>query len=195
MRLTVIAMTASQISMMSASACPGETHTVKARTVTVCMSGGSDIKVTYPAQEMASKIFAAIGVVLVWNARGCSSSPDAIRVSLSNETPERQLPAALAYGLSYEGSHIVVFYDRIKKSVKSVSADRLLAHVLVHEITHILQRLNRHSESGIMKAHWDDRDLAGMVQQALGFTEDDVRLLYDGLDTRQPAGTTLIQAQ
>src|ERR1022692_4428845 len=28
-----------------------------------------------------------------------------------------------------------------------------------NEITHVLQGMTRHSETGIMKAHWDDRDL------------------------------------
>jgi hypothetical protein len=31
----------------------------------------------------------------------------------------------------------------------------VLAHVLVHEITHILQGIDRHSESGVMKSPGD----------------------------------------
>jgi hypothetical protein len=186
MRLKARVVAAAQISMMGASAWAGESDAMQTRSVTVCMSGSHEIQVTYRAQETASKIFAGIGVLLVWSTRGsCPSSPDVVRVNLSNETSEKQLPAALAYSLSYEGTHIVVFYDRIKKSVKSVSTDRLLAHVLVHEITHILQGLDGHSESGIMKARWDNSDLARMGREPLGFTDFDVLLLYRGLDARQ----------
>jgi hypothetical protein len=36
----------------------------------------------------------------------------------------------------------------------------ILGHVLVHEITYILQGICRHSESRIMKARWELRDFA-----------------------------------
>ncbi len=34
----------------------------------------------------------------------------------------------------------------------------VLAHVLVHEITHILEGLNEHSQEGIIKARWTFQD-------------------------------------
>jgi len=42
----------------------------------------------------------------------------------------------------------------------------VLAHVLVHEVTHILQGIPRHSESGVMKAQWDSNDFAQMTWEA-----------------------------
>jgi hypothetical protein len=50
----------------------------------------------------------------------------------------------------------------------------VLAHVLVHEVTHILQGFPRHSESGVMKAHWDSQNFAQMTWQPLPFTDDDI---------------------
>src|ERR1022692_3640217 len=35
-----------------------------------------------------------------------------------------------------------------------------------NEITHVLQGMTRHSETGIMKAHWDDRDLRKISSKA-----------------------------
>ena len=61
----------------------------------------------------------------------------------------------------------------------------LLAHVLVHEITHTLQGVVRHSASGIVKAQWDAADLFEMVRQPLRFTEVDVALIRRGLEARQ----------
>ena len=57
----------------------------------------------------------------------------------------------LAYALPFEGTHIVVFYDRVEECVRADLFPTLLAYVLVHEITHILQEITRHSATGIMK--------------------------------------------
>ena len=40
----------------------------------------------------------------------------------------------------------------------------LLAHVLVHEITHVLEGVDRHTGQGVMKARWTEDDLALMAQ-------------------------------
>ena len=60
----------------------------------------------------------------------------------------------------------------------------LLAHVLVHEMTHILQGVSRHSETGVMKAHWDESDFGQMRIKALPFTEADIHLIQRGVDGR-----------
>jgi hypothetical protein len=43
--------------------------------------------------------------------------------------------------MNYEGTHIVVFYDRVKNKPGSVSS--VLGHVIAHEVAHILQGLMR----------------------------------------------------
>ena len=71
------------ILLVTASVWAGETGTAQVRGVTICMSRGkgNEFQVTYSAQEMASKMFAAITVKLVWQTTGaCPSSPDVIRV-------------------------------------------------------------------------------------------------------------------
>ena len=55
---------------------------------------------------------------------------------------------------------------------------------MVHEISHILQGVNRHSAQGVMKSHWDDRDLREMLWKPLEFTGEDVLLINQGLDAR-----------
>ena len=75
-----------------------------------------------------------------------------------------------------------MFYDRIK--YKPAPAE-LLAHVMVHEITHILQGISRHSDSGIMKANWSGEEFQRMRFKALPFTEEDVVLIRRGLEARK----------
>jgi len=171
---------------IGASAWAGETGEARVSSVTVCMDkGGPDV--VSSAQIIASRVFGATALKINWVAdRSCPASLDAIKVRISHETRANLLPASLAYALPFEathfeGAHIVVFYDRIKRPGRSVCAQQLLAYVLVHEITHILQGTNRHSPAGIMKAYWDDADYYKMTLSTLSFTKHDIDLIYSGL--------------
>ena len=57
----------------------------------------------------------------------------------------------------------------------------LLAHVLAHEISHILQGTDQHSARGVMKALWDINDYLRMARHPLPFTDLDIQLIYRGL--------------
>src|SRR5260370_28543152 len=92
-------------------------------------------------------------------------------------------PEAVAAAWPYEGTHIEVAYDRVKAVPASQQA-ALLAHVLVHEITHILQGISRHAPTGIMKAHWEEADYRAMRRNPLPFTPDDIELIRMGLEKR-----------
>jgi hypothetical protein len=60
----------------------------------------------------------------------------------------------------------------------------LLAHVMVHEITHILERADRHSAEGLMKASWTPDDLVKMAYKPFSFDPVDVVLIREGLANR-----------
>jgi hypothetical protein len=72
-------------------------------------------------------------------------------------TPANRKSGELAHTSPYEGTHIVIFYDCVRK-VRPKKFSVVLAHVMVHEVTHILQGICRHSASGVMKAQWDEED-------------------------------------
>ena len=135
----------------------------------------------YPAQEVADRIFAEAGVRLNWRTgrpSGAQSKREpAIMVTLAERTPADYLPGALAAARVFEGVHITVFWDRIECQVCWAPASVVLAHVLVHEITHILQGVERHSESGIMKAQWTIEDYRAMASKPLSFTPHDLELI------------------
>src|SRR5579871_5114674 len=150
-----------------------------AHSVTVCMEIGPDGLVRTTAQPLVSRIFAEVGVRIEWarSARACGAD-EGIIVSLSYETPPNKYPKAWGYALPYERTHLVVFYDRVQKSIGETGARNLLAYVLVHELTHMLQGVSRHSETGVMKAAWDRGDYFDMGRGALRFAPEDVRLLH-----------------
>jgi hypothetical protein len=151
--------------------------------VVVCLGNGDQLEVANNAMPVISKIFVPAGLKLEWHGEG-RSCPDhsdrIIRVSLSVQTNPDLLPGALAYALPYEGEHIVVFFDRLQR-IYSGSVGILLAHVIAHEITHILQGAPRHSEEGLMKARWDREDYARMRLPPLWLTKTDLQLIRDGL--------------
>jgi hypothetical protein len=152
--------------------------------VTVCMAN-MDIRLEKRTKAVASDIFAGIGVKILWHSlRNCPA--ETILISLSNDTPASLFPGALAYALPYEGTHVVVFYDRVESKSKPGSTSCLLGHVIAHEVTHILQGVARHSESGLMKAQWTGADYLQMTWEPLQFTDDDVMLIHNGLKARGP---------
>ena len=136
-----------------------------------------------PAQALAGRMFAAIGISLEW-AKGkpaAESSPPPIIIEVVTGAPENFKPGSLAYALPYEGSHITVLVDRIEKMR---AASNVLAHVMVHEITHLLQGIGRHSATGVMKEMWTAGDFGGMRLRPLSFTPLDIDLIYAGLAQR-----------
>jgi hypothetical protein len=189
--LDLITMTA----IAAATALAGETGPAPERKVTVCMDPSADGREIRVAQRLASKVFARIHVGVDWRELGsCPVGGSALQITLSYNTPENQLPGAMAYALPYEGSHIVVFYDRLRKS----DANQMtcsLAYVLVHEVTHILQGITRHSTRGIMKAQWDREDRFDIAIGRLEFAPEDVDLIYRGLDARASTITAAIIPQ
>jgi hypothetical protein len=157
------------------------------RKVIVCMEfidTQASFGVAARARELASEMFAGIGVAIEWRLglRGCPAQ--AILISLSYDTPAYLKPGALAYALPYDGSRVRVFYDRIAQNPCQRLVPIVLAHVLVHEVTHIVEGICRHSDKGIMKAHWNENDNQQMAWKPLAFAAEDVDLIYRGLALR-----------
>jgi hypothetical protein len=162
------------------------------RTVRVCIDGGFNGE--GEAKQIASQMFLAAGVKLEWHRgldhRACPAG--AIQISVTNRTNPNLLPNALAYALPFEGTHIRVFYDRIQERARVFTVPRLLAHVLVHEITHILQGTSAHSDTGVMKARWNGFDFSDMARNPLPFTDHDIMMIHRGLEARE-MGRTPVQ--
>jgi hypothetical protein len=181
MRITWVVMAAMVGRTCWAGAVPADEPQVMA-----CMAPTADIRLEKRAKAVSSAIFAGIGVKILWHS--LSKCPtDGILITFSNETPASLMPGALAYALPYEGRHLVVFFDRVKNKPGTVSV--LLGHVITHEVTHILQGVARHSESGVMKANWTGADYQQMAREPLQFTDEDVLLIHRGLQARDATQT------
>jgi hypothetical protein len=152
--------------------------------VTVCIEHAPAAYYLPRAERIASTMFAPIGVKIDWRLQHSCPAGDTIQIRISVKTPAHEFPGALAHALPYEGIHVVVFYDRINHSAGGDLCALVLAHVLVHEITHVLESIDRHAESGVMKAHWTDADYGQMRAKPLPFTGWDIQLIHKGLESR-----------
>jgi len=139
------------------------------------------------AEAITSRMFAGAGVALEWHfvAPAVCREPEQTRtviLDFAANTPPSEHPGAMAYAQLYEGVHITLLYDRIEKNADGPNqTSTLLAHVITHEITHLLQGVSRHSQTGVMKEHWDAHDFAQMAYKPLPFTQEDQDLIQLGL--------------
>lgn len=136
------------------------------------------------AQDDVTQWYAAIGVETVWaGAHRVSQMPTRPEVSLnptdltvivlSPEMVDRMAPprdvVGAAPGTTTERGRIAyVFYHRLR--MIAMAGDDLLGVVMAHEIGHLLLPYGSHSDTGVMRSHWDVRDLWCHDVRQLGFT-------------------------
>jgi hypothetical protein len=160
--------------------------------VHVCVNPSNDTPtiVVIHAEALTSKMFAGAGVAVEWHsagAAGCQElqQADTVILDFAVNTPPSRHPGALAYAQVYDAVHIVVLFDRVEGAARrSSQVCSILAHVMTHEITHLLEGIARHSETGVMKAQWSPKDFDLMGYGPLPFAPEDVELIRRGLERR-----------
>jgi hypothetical protein len=180
MKLMVVVLTTAGI--LAAAPRPAAIEPADRSSVTICMNRRGDYKI-FRAQQIASQVFKQIGVRVDWRNENsaCPPSGNGIEITYSDQAPASERPGSLAYSMPYQGNKIVLYYDRLMTTASRMAEPNRLGYVLAHEIAHVLQRIARHSDSGIMKSKWDGRDYAEMRTITLGFSHDDVQLIRQGL--------------
>jgi hypothetical protein len=157
-------------------------------TVVICLVADPNRQIMSAAETLANQIFTSIRVTIRWHESPvCPAAPEVpVFMVIRTATPKTYFPDALGVALPLEGSHAWVFYDRVQRAVRDDKhLTALLAHVMVHEIAHVLQGINRHSESGILKANWSEREIAQMAVLPLAFTPTDATLIHMGIEDRR----------
>jgi hypothetical protein len=114
---------------------------------------------------------------------------DPIVVQLGESTGYRGTPEAQTYATPFKvsGASIYIFLDRLLSRGRSPAfANLLLAHVMVHEIIHVLAQSSRHSKEGVMKARWSHEDYQTMRSHCLALSPADVESVRQGIARRVP---------
>jgi hypothetical protein len=109
--------------------------------------------------------------------------PANIVLQVDESAPAQLHSGAMAYAMPFgtSGTRIHVFLDRVRNVWPQDGEGILMGHVMAHEITHVLQGANRHSENGIMKANWERQDYAQMKSGTLLFDTTDSDLILTAL--------------
>ncbi len=138
-----------------------------------------------PGTTLASAIFKKIGVRLDWHKGEMRPSPNAIAIRTMEKAPASATPGALA-GSDPLRAEIAVYKDRLEYLLEGhrTLVRVVVGYVLAHELAHAMQGVARHSESGILKAHWSNLDFHNMEFHKLVFTATDVELIHKGLSLR-----------
>jgi hypothetical protein len=156
-------------------------------TIAVHNRAGVSANTLAEAERTASLIFKQAGVKVNW--ANCELPDDGTQSALSCHTTQfpKNLQLVIArrsrnmtdsiFGVSYLGEDGIgcysdVFFEPAEELHERlhVHLGTLLGHVVAHEIAHLLLGTNSHSETGIMRPHWDGRDLANAGKGELLFT-------------------------
>jgi hypothetical protein len=123
-----------------------------------------------------------------------SSSDFALRIfpgAMTSKAPASgdALGFALPCATADAGCYANIFYDRVATwgTEGELSAYQILGHAMTHEIGHLLLGSDSHSRTGIMRAHWDPRDLRTMATSSLDFTPAQADLIRTTLQLRMRA--------
>ena len=138
------------------------------------------------AKTTAERIYSEIGIKVKW-----SSDPKAdLAMQFDLGVAPEIHPGAMGYAMPYAkgGTCIHVLVDRVMRTESHRLAGLLLGHVMAHELGHVLEGVSRHSESGVMKAHWEDRDFDRMLLGPLSFSAEDVEWIRAGAAKRARRG-------
>jgi hypothetical protein len=161
----------------------------------VCVEHDEGLSVLVQALAVTQKMFVGIGVRMKWQLGLHACPATAIHITLINESVDTSLPNdVLGSALLAEPPHIRLFADRIHYYTSCppsvgpycrIAEAHVMAHVLTHEVSHVLEGANRHSDLGVMKAQWDANDFLKMKRGSLPFAPVDVQLIRAGLDRRE----------
>ena len=146
-----------------------------------------------PAEALASKMLAASDVRVRWsfgsaarprNQAQCTADRLTIKIMFAQSQRAGLSRNHLAYTYPYDlaAPRVIVNYENIPRNARESEAmsSVVLAHIMVHEVAHVLQRISRHSDTGLMKANWSLADYAAMQTHPLPFAPEDIILIHLG---------------
>ena len=139
-------------------------------------------------EQTAAQIFSSIGVELRWSCDMRATNPIVIR--LAARVPKHFRKGTLAFALPFarKGVRITVFYDRLEPIFEEhlAFAGSIFGHVLAHEIAHVLEKVDAHRESGLMRGQWNENDFVSMKFNAFHFAPEDAQTIRESVERETP---------
>ncbi len=84
------------------------------------------------------------------------------------------------------GTHASIFFPDVvsMSQLKSIDLAPLFGHAVAHEIGHLLLNRSDHSTTGLMRGHWDSKDLVQICRGELLFSPKEAELMGAELERR-----------
>jgi hypothetical protein len=151
------------------------------------------------ALETARAILSGAAIELVWRECGpCDEvpGPRELIVRIVDAPPQAE-PESLGYSLvdirQRSGSLATIFASRVESMAASARFDPgvLLGRTIAHELAHLLIGTTEHSIHGLMRAHWDTRELERDRQRDWVLSRDEAARMRRGLTARAAATWTV----
>jgi hypothetical protein len=151
------------------------------------------------AEEDAAEVFREAGVDAEWKNCGgveavrladkpCAEVAYPTRLVVRIERQSQGLVPE-AFGIAYlsedgQGTYCDVFVEPMEdlQRTQLVNLDKVLGHVMAHEIAHLLLGPNSHSPNGLMKAHWTSRTIEELKRKILGFNSTQSAAMVERLE-------------
>jgi hypothetical protein len=134
------------------------------------------------AKQEVIRVYAQIGVTVIWSEHATGSPKDPLIIIISPITGQWVGPMSLGLavrGPKSSGRLAYVFYDRVQPLANKhqMSDASLLGFVIAHELGHLLLPYGSHSPSGLMQAEWDNRQFLLARAGLLEFTAQQAELI------------------
>ncbi len=156
-------------------------------TVYASYDAGVPMAVLRRSELVAGRIFAGIGLTVRWRSGRPKTSmagreAEALAIRLEAGIPGGPHTDALAFTAPEQGGVVVhILYYNVRAAHRPDLVHVLLGYLLAHEMGHVLEGMDRHSESGVMKAFWTPEDFREMASGRLSFAPTDAAIMLKRL--------------
>jgi hypothetical protein len=151
-----------------------------------------------PAQVLArakadvTQVYRDIGVDVIWIDRVTSTADRfTIHIIIGHSAPGNVLGTTV--GIDHPtGGTAFVYRDRVLQLARGRDflVQRILAYAIAHEMGHLLLPYPAHADGGIMRAEWNDADIAQIAAGSLRFTSAEAGRMRDKISACCDAPTT-----
>jgi hypothetical protein len=127
------------------------------------------------SQDEVARIFADAGLGVEWTETGPRFTVQIVPIALGYRRASSPVMGVAVRSPNPATARI--FFNEVKDFARTwdVNISTLLAHVIAHEIGHLLLPYVPHSATGLMKAEWDEALVRQAAAGSLTFTDAQIK--------------------
>jgi hypothetical protein len=135
------------------------------------------------ARQEAVSIFTRAGIEIVWHDEAPTAPADyrfAVKIVPHSFGYLAEKPHVMGVALrETRGTLVYAFFGRVSNFARAqrIPSGTMLAHVIAHEVGHLLLPKGWHSERGLMRGSWDRAQVENAARGALTFTPEEIRTI------------------